>query len=423
MMFFEFSQGTDADAATKSFKEEMLKLLPKGSDVTMELFTGGPPTSTGGDFTYSLKGDDQLYLKVAAQLVNDKMKEFPELTDIKDSLSDSKTEVEITVDQNKARSYGLSAAQILQSVNSWIAEEKLGDLKFNNVTYETKVMLDPIYKNSVDKMNVFLIKTPTGQNVQLNEVAKVKQIDSPNSISRENQEQIISVKAKILSADKGGVSKKVSDELAKLELPSGVTREVKGVSDDINKSFMEMFMAIIASIFIVYMVMVIAFGNARAPLAILFSLPLAAIGGLIGLLVTGESVNVTSLIGFLMLIGIVVTNAIVLVDRVQQLREQDYAIRDALIEAGISRLRPIIMTAGATILALMPLGLGLSEGTIISKGLAVVVIGGLTTSTLLTLVIVPIIYEILFKKRKGRLFKRKGKADANPSDQAVTSAQ
>ncbi|MBD0379227.1 efflux RND transporter permease subunit [Paenibacillus sedimenti] len=423
MMFFEFSQGTDADAAAKTYKEEMLKLLPKGSDVNVQLFTGGPPTSTGGDLSYSLKGDDQLYLKVAAEMIKEKMKEFPELNDIKDSLSDSKTEVEITVDQNKARSFGLSTAQILQTVNSWIAEEKLGDLKFNNVTYETKVMLNPIYKNSVDKMAAFLIQTPTGQTVQLNEVAKVRQIDSPNSISRENQEQIISVRAKIESEDKGGVSKKVTDELAKLELPSGVTREVKGVSDDIQKSFMEMFMAIIASIFIVYMVMVIAFGNARAPLAILFSLPLAAIGGLIGLLITGESVNVTSLIGFLMLIGIVVTNAIVLVDRVQQLREQDYSIRDALIEAGITRIRPIIMTAGATILALMPLALGLSEGTIISKGLAVVVIGGLTTSTLLTLVIVPIIYEILFRKRKGRWFKRKGKSDANQVEQAVTTAQ
>ncbi|WP_261305815.1 efflux RND transporter permease subunit [Paenibacillus andongensis] len=423
MMFFELTAETDATEGVKKYKEDMLKLMPPGSDANIQLFTGGPPTSTGADFSYSLKGDDQLYLKQASQLVKDKMKEFPELNDIKDSLSDSKTEVEITVDQNKARLYGLSSAQILQSVNAWIAEEKLGDLKFNNVTYSTKVMLNPAYKNSVDKLGTFLVKTPTGQTIQLNEVARVKQIEAPNNISREDQEQIVSVKAKINASDKGGVSKKITEELAKLELPSGVTREVKGVSDDINKSFMQMFMAIIASIFIVYMVMVIAFGNARAPLAILFSLPLAAIGGLLGLLVTGESINVTSLIGFLMLIGIVVTNAIVLVDRVQQLREQNYSIRDSLIEAGITRLRPIIMTAGATIIALLPLGLGLSKGTIISKGLAVVVIGGLTTSTLLTLVIVPIMYEILFKKREGRLFKRKGKSNSNQTEHAGSALQ
>ncbi|MNI33074.1 Swarming motility protein SwrC [compost metagenome] len=251
-------------------------------------------------------------------------------------------------------------------------------------------------------MSVFPIQAPTGQRIQLNEIAKIRQIDAAIAINREMQAQILSVTAKIDSNDKGGVSNKVSAALSELEYPPGVNREVKGISDDIDSSFKQMFVAMGASIFIVYLVMVLAFGNARAPFAILFSLPLAVIGGLLGLLVTGESVNVTSLIGFLMLIGIVVTNAIVLIDRVQQQIELGHSVRDSLIEAGITRLRPIIMTAGATILALLPLGLGLSKGTIISQGLAVVVIGGLTTSTLLTLVIVPIIYELIFSKRKSK---------------------
>jgi len=405
VMFTEVSEAADAKEAVKTYQEKILAMMPDGSDVNVQLITFGPGGTGGADFSYSLKGDDQLYLRQAADMVKAKMKEFPELSDVKDSLSESKTEVEITVDQNKARLYGLSAAQILQTVNTWIAEEKLGDLKFDNVTYNTKVMLNPIYKDSVEKMGTFLLRTSTGQNVQLNEVAKIRQIDAPIGINREMQNQVLSVSAKIDSVDKGGVSNKVSAELAKLELPPGVSREVKGVSDDINKSFMEMFMAMAASIFIVYLVMVLAFGNARAPFAILFSLPLAAIGGLLGLLVTGESVNVTSLIGFLMLIGIVVTNAIVLVDRVQQLREQGSLVREALIEAGMTRLRPIIMTAGATIIALLPLALGLSKGTIISKGLAVVVIGGLTTSTLLTLVIVPIMYELLYRRKEQKMLK------------------
>lgn len=232
---------------------------------------------------------------------------------------------------------------------------------------------------------------------------------------------MLKVNAKINAVDKGGVSKKVSAALNALELPSGISREVKGVSDDINKSFMEMFIAMGASIFIVYLIMVLAFGNASAPFAILFSLPLAAIGGLLGLLVTGESVNITSLIGFLMLIGIVVTNAIVLVDRVQQLRETGCSIKDALVEAGITRLRPIIMTAAATIIALLPLGLGLSKGTIISKGLAVVVIGGLTTSTILTLVVVPVVYSLIgsVMSRLSRLFKKRHNPAADTALPAV----
>jgi multidrug efflux pump subunit AcrB len=408
-MFTEVSAVTDAKKAVKQYEAEILKLLPKGSEVTGQLISFGPEGSGGVDFSYALKADDQLYLKQAAATIKEKMKEFPELSDVKDSLSESKTEVEITIDENKARIYNLTIAGVLDNVHSWIKEEKMGDFKFNNVTYSTKVMLDPKFKNSMEQMGNLLIKTQSGQTVHLNEIAKIRQIDAPIAISRESQSQVLKVTAKIDSKDKGGVSTKVSAELAKVELPAGVSREVKGVSDDINSSFMQMFMAMAASIFIVYLVMVLAFGNASAPFAILFSLPLAAIGGLLGLLITGESVNITSLIGFLMLIGIVVTNAIVLVDRVQQLREQGQTVREALIEAGLTRLRPIIMTAGATIIALMPLAIGLSKGTIISKGLAVVVIGGLTTSTLLTLVIVPIVYELIYgiKGRISRMFSKK----------------
>ncbi|CAG7605067.1 Swarming motility protein SwrC [Paenibacillus solanacearum] len=415
MFFASASAHSDAKQVAKEFKEKMLYLLPKGSESEGMLITAGGPPSGGADFSYMLKGDDLDHLKQGAEIVRNKLKEFPEISDIKDSLSESKTEVEIAVDQNKARLFGLSSAQIMDTVRSWLAEEKLGDLKFDNTTFETKVMIDPNFKNSVDKIGRFTIKAPTGATVSLNEIAKVRQIDAPVAITREKQEQYVRVTAKIDSVDKGGVSKALTEALKTIQLPSGVRTEVKGVTDDIQESFNQMFVAMGASIFIVYLVMVLAFGNGSAPFAILFSLPLAAIGGLLGLLITKESVNITSLIGFLMLIGVVVTNAIVLVDRVQQLREAGSTVREALIEAGITRMRPIIMTAGATIIALLPLALGLSKGTLISKGLAVVVIGGLTTSTLLTLIIVPIVYEMIenMKNSIGRLLRKKEKPVAD----------
>ncbi|MUG72653.1 efflux RND transporter permease subunit [Paenibacillus validus] len=403
------SANSNAKDVVQDFKKNIEYLLPKGSEVDGSVLSMGGPPSGGADFNYVLKGDDLNYLREAAQLVRDKMKEFPEMIDIKDSLSESKQEIEISVDQNKARLFGLSSAQIMEGVHSWLAEEKIGDLKFDNATFETKVMLDPSFKNSVDKIGSFTIITTSGSKVALNEVAKVRQIEAPVSITREQQEQYVNVTARIDSIDKGGVSAKISAALNTLELPPGVRTQVKGVTDDIQTSFNQMFIAMIASVFIVYLIMVLAFGNGTAPLAILFSLPLAAIGGLIALLITGESINITSLIGFLMLIGVVVTNAIVLVDRVQQLREEGYEVREALIEAGLTRLRPIIMTAGATIIALMPLALGLSKGALISKGLAVVVIGGLTTSTLLTLVVVPVAYDLINGVVR-RLFRKKNKA-------------
>ncbi|TXK84350.1 efflux RND transporter permease subunit [Paenibacillus sp. N3.4] len=422
-MFTEVGPKQNAKKIMKKYEAEIMNLLPGSSTVNSQLISFGDGGGGGGpDFYYFLIGDDQLYLQQAANMVKEKMKEFPELTDRKDSLSDSKSEIEITIDENNARMYGFTTTQILENVHNWIKEEKLGDLKFDNVTYTTKVMLDSKFKNSVNQLGALVMKTNTGQSVQLNAMAKVRTIDAPVSIRRESQKQVVYVTAVIDGKDKGGISKKVSEALSKLELPPGVSRELKGVSKNIDNSFMQMYAAMAASIFIVYLVMVLAFGNGSAPFAILFSLPLAVIGGLLGLLVTGESVNVTSLIGFLMLIGIVVTNAIVLIDRVQQLREQGHSVHDSLIEAGLTRLRPIIMTAGATIIALMPLALGLSKGTIISKGLAVVVIGGLATSTLLTLVIVPIMYELIYrgKARLSRTFK-KGKGKRNLSEQPPSS--
>lgn len=418
-IFTEVSENTNAKQALQQVKQSVLADMPKGSKVEGQLISFSADGGGGADFSYLLKGDDQLTLEQAAGMIKEKMQTFPELQDVKDSLGDKKMEVEVTVDTEKARVYGLSSAQVMEAVATWTAKEELGDLKFDNVTYETKLELDKSYKDSLSDIANIPIATPIGATINLRDIAKVREIDAPVSISREKQMQVVKVTAKIDSADKGGVSAKVSAELNALELPTGVSREVTGVSDDIAESFNQMFVAMAASIFIVYLVMVLAFGNASAPFAILFSLPLAAIGGLFGLLITNESLNMTSLIGFLMLIGIVVTNAIVLIDRVQQLREQQYSVRDALIEGGMTRLRPIIMTAGATVFALMPLALGLSKGTIISKGLAVVVIGGLTTSTVLTLLVVPVVYDLInsFKKRMSRMFHRKSnKGNASTSD-------
>ncbi|NOU94813.1 MMPL family transporter [Paenibacillus sp. LMG 31456] len=404
------SKASDAKKMAAEYKEIMLGMVPKGSEVEGALLAGNMGGSSA-DFSYLLKGEDLNQLIAGAELIKQKMKEFPELEDVKDSLSEKKTQVVVSVDQNKARVYGLSSAQITDTVRMWLAEASIGDIKFDNVTFATQVMVDDDFKNSMDKLGRITMTTSTGVVVALNDIAKVRQVEAPAAITREMQEQYVKITAKIESKDKGGTSTKVTEALKSVELPGGIRTQVQGVNEDIQESFGQMAVAMGAAIFLVFLILVIAFGNASAPFVILFSLPLAAIGGFLGLLVAGESINITSLIGFLMLIGVVVTNAIVLIDRVQQLRSDGLDMRDAVVKAGLTRLRPIIMTAGATILSLLPLGLGFSEGSLISKGLAVVVIGGLVTSTLLTLVVVPVIYEIIdrMKSRISRLVNKKGK--------------
>ncbi|TBL70782.1 efflux RND transporter permease subunit [Paenibacillus thalictri] len=408
-VFTEVNKTADPDKVKKEYQDLILYELPKGSEVEPKTLAGGGGGTSTTDFSYSLKGDDQQLLEQASVLIKDKLKEFPELSEVEDSLSDATTQVEIQVDQSKARAFGLSAQTIRDTTRGWIQKENLGDMKFDNITYETTIQLSKADKNSLEQLGKMPLKTANGTTVYLNEVAKINEVQAPAALQRESKEQLVKITAKIDSENKSGVSNKVSAALAAVDLPDGVSREVKGVSADIQESFTQLFAAMAVAVGVVYLVMVLAFGNASAPFAILFSLPLAAIGGLLGLFLTGESLNITSLIGFMMLIGIVVTNAIVLIDRAQQLREEGYTVRHALIEAGLVRLRPIIMTAGATIVALIPLALGLSKGTLISKGLAVVVIGGLTTSTILTLVVVPVIYELVeaMKTRMGGWFHRK----------------
>ncbi|WP_166246105.1 efflux RND transporter permease subunit [Paenibacillus turpanensis] len=395
----------------KTVKDEytalMLETLPQGAEVRPFGLAGDPATATT-DFRYMVKGDDQQKLREAAQLIREELEQYPELSEIQDSLSDAKTEIKVEVDQGKARLYGLNAAMVRETAAAWIGESSIGEVKLNGEMYDTVVKVNERDIETPEQIGRIALRTSTGALVYLNEIATVTEIESPVNISREKQQQVLSISASIESDNKGGVSAAIAAELDKIELPEGVSREVAGVSQDIEESFSQLFVAMGAAVFVVYLIMVLAFGNAGAPFAILFSLPLAAIGGLLGLFLTRQSLDVTSMIGFMMLIGIVVTNAIVLIDRAQQLRESGYTVRHALIEAGLERFRPIIMTAVATIAALLPLALGFSEGTLISKGLSVVVIGGLTTSTVLTLVVVPVAYEMIeaSKRRMSGWFGR-----------------
>jgi HAE1 family hydrophobic/amphiphilic exporter-1 len=179
-----------------------------------------------------------------------------------------------------------------------------------------------------------------------------------------------------------------------------------GVTEQLNETFQQLGLAILAAIAVVYLVLVLTFGGGLTPLTILFSLPFTIIGAMLALYIAGETISATALIGVLMLIGIVVTNAIVLIDRVIHKENEGLSVREALLEAGVTRLRPILMTAIATVGALLPLALGFESGGLISKGMAVTVIGGLTSSTLLTLIIVPIVYEFLNRRKTRKVSAR-----------------
>ncbi|QED47038.1 efflux RND transporter permease subunit [Cytobacillus dafuensis] len=419
LIITEVSEGNSVDDVMDRYSDQIEINLPEGSAVDQWVYSLNP-AGQEAQFYYILSGDNMEKLQESATLIKEEMESYDELVQINDSLNHFKNEVLIEIKEKEAKANGLKASDIVSKLQPYLNTSTLGSqIKLNDEEYQIQVKVNEDDINSIDKLNDLQISTSSNNVISLSEVATLKIVEAPVQIYRENSTQVVTINAKINGEDEAGISNRLYNELAKVELPEGVERNLGGVSDSINESFKQMFIAMFVSVLAVYFVLVITFRNASAPFAILFSLPLALIGGLYGLMLTGNSINVTTLIGFLMLIGIVVTNAIVLIDRVEQYRAQNMNVREAIIEASVTRIKPILMTAGATMIALIPLAIGLSESTVMSQGLAVVVIGGLLTSTLLTLIIVPVVYELINSIRQARFSKRNKKLKVDDNKVSV----
>ncbi|HEB12800.1 MAG TPA: efflux RND transporter permease subunit [Actinobacteria bacterium] len=391
-IFLELTDDADPEKIAETLRRRLNRIAGKAEISVAEIDSMGGMTSRT---EVLVRGDNLKDLRKAADKVSRGMKKIDGLANVEDNLEQVKDGVFVDVDSEKAVKVGLTSAQI----GGWLRELLVG----KNVT---RVTLDDeavdvslgLKSQTFDKpveLADLAVPTPLGLSVKLGDIADVREHPTPVTITRRDERQFASITAEITTSDSGRVTRDIKAELEDMKLPRGVTTKISGVSEQMEEGFSQLGMAMLVAVGVVYLIMVLAFGEARAPLAILFSLPFAATGALIGLYVTGQQISVSSMIGGLMLIGIVVTNAIVLIELVQQKRAAGMPTREALLEGGATRLRPILMTAATTIFALLPLGLGLSDGGLISQSLAVTVIGGLTTSTALTLIIAPVIFEIL----------------------------
>jgi multidrug efflux pump subunit AcrB len=391
-LFLVLHPSTEMDLFLSQVRAELEPLQTEGEITVSEVRSTGPPSSS---MQVIIKGNNLEEMKLVTEQLTEKIKRIKGLTNVGNNLSARKEKILITVDPEKAAKQGLVAQQVAYSVRSLLQAEKVLELEKDGQTQEVRLGLEAKDLNRMEKLKEVEILTPTGKGIRLDELATLTQTTGPVTIQKENGQEVATVSASIAVKDTGAVSRQVQTIIHGMDLPKGIQVTLGGDTEEMNKSFTQLGFAMLVAIGAVYVVMLIAFGEAIAPFTILFSLPYAAIGGLIGLWLCGQPISVSSMIGALMLIGIVVTNAIVLIDRVIQMRRRGLEVRAALLEAAGTRLRPILMTALATIFALLPLGLGYGEGTLISQGLAIVVIGGLASSTLLTLFIVPIIYDIL----------------------------
>ncbi|NTU27351.1 efflux RND transporter permease subunit [Bacillus tequilensis] len=384
-------------------KDSVLKEIQKQSDRGEWKSQNFSSSGNNNELTYYVYGDSENDIKDTVNDIEKIMKDEKDLKNINSGLSSTYDEYTFVADQEKLSKLGLTASQISQALMTQTSQKPLTTVKKDGKELDVNIKTEKDEYKSVKDLENKKITSATGQEVKIGDVAKVKEGSTSDTVSKRDGKVYANVTGEVTSDNVTAVSAEVQKKVDKLNLPDNVSIDTGGVSADIADSFTKLGLAMLAAIAIVYLVLVITFGGALAPFAILFSLPFTVIGALVGLYVSGETISLNAMIGMLMLIGIVVTNAIVLIDRVIHKEAEGLSTREALLEAGSTRLRPILMTAIATIGALIPLALGFEGGSqVISKGLGVTVIGGLISSTLLTLLIVPIVYEVLAKFRKKK---------------------
>ena len=362
-----------------------------GATLTVNEIAGGPPadaleiTITGSNFTS---------ISTAARDLEAALGEIEGIVNVNSDVSVARDEVTIRVDPLAAAEFGLTTKLVGLQVNQFIVGRTVTEVDLEGVTLDVVVRGRPEDANELDKLKNLNIQSQLGL-VKLGSISDIAIEQGPLSISHFDLERSASIGGDIIAEDTQAVGREVAAAIAALDLPPGVSIETGGIFEQISEGFQDVFTAMFVGVILVYLVMVASLGSLRDPFIIVLSLPLAIVGALVALAVTDKTLSLSAMMGFLLLIGVVVTNAIVLITFVEQLRNRGMGVYDALMEGGRTRVRPILMTAFTTTFALLPLAFSSSnDGGIIGSELATVVIGGLVSSTSLTLVAVPVLYTL-----------------------------
>jgi HAE1 family hydrophobic/amphiphilic exporter-1 len=351
--------------------------------------------------TIDIRGYELATLDALAARVAGSIKDVPGITDIQTSLEAGIPQQEIRVNREKVADLGLSVRDVTEMLQTAVAGSKAGEYRSQGNSYRILLQLKDAEKRSLDEILNLTLTTATGERVALRNIVTTEPSRGPILIDRKDQQRRVTVRANVAGRDLGSVAADVQARLDRIPRPFGYDLTIAGNFEEQQKASQELAISLVLALALVYMVLACQYESFRDPLVVMFSVPLAAIGVLVTLFVTATTLNVQSYIGCVMLGGIVVNNAILLVDQASRLCNKGFPVREALTEAGRRRLRPILMTTLTTILGLMPLALGIGEGSDAQAPLARAVVGGLIGSTLITLVLIPVVYS-LFHRQKQR---------------------
>jgi HAE1 family hydrophobic/amphiphilic exporter-1 len=283
-------------------------------------------------------------------------------------------------------------AEVMQTIINSMNGQVATLMRVEGQEIDVKVILPEEYRSNLDQLKELPLNTSKGEIIQLSEVAEFTQAEGPAVINRQNQTRGVAISGDIIDRDLGSVMDDIERELKQYEFPTGYDYQIGGDAEMMGDTFSQLALALVLAIFLVYAVMAFQFEKVMYPFIVMFSLPVTVIGIIFGFLVTGRPLSAPAIIGVIMLAGIVVNNAIVLVDYINKLRDRGIPREEAILEAGQTRLRPILMTMLTTVLAMIPLAIGIGEGSELQAPMATVIVFGLTFSTLITLVLIPVMY-------------------------------
>jgi HAE1 family hydrophobic/amphiphilic exporter-1 len=394
-----FLRLVDANKRSRTQKqiEDLLRArLPLLSNAKITIAAmGGMTMSTGKPIKINVYGNNFNTLREISNNILDVIASVPGLKDVESSFSKARPEYHFVVDRQKAMLYGLQPYQIQQAIQTANLGMVATQLRTGDEEIDIRVILDKRFRDDIEYLKQLPIRTPAGFSVPLSQVTKVVVSEGPVVINRDNKFRSGLVDANVSERPLASVVKDIQKRIAPIEkaLPSGYSISFGGEFKDMQETFMQLVLALLLAILLIYMVMAAQFESLVHPFVIMFTIPLAAIGAVWVLLAFGKTLSVVSLLGVIILVGIVVSNGIVMVDYINQLRRKGFGVRDSLVEGAKTRLRPVIITAGATIMGMIPMAVDRSESSAMTSPMALTVIGGLISATFLTLFVVPVVYQ------------------------------
>jgi len=408
-IFVRLLDAGDRKRSLKAIQEDIRARLPQLRDTRIRFMSMGGFGTSEKPVKINVYGKNLTTIQQLCDNIVSAIGDVPGLKDIESSFSKGRPEFHFVVDRQKAMMYGLAPYTIQNALKTANLGTVTTQLRTGDEEINVRVILDSAYRADIDFIKQLPLRTPSGATIPLSQVVSIKRMEGPTVINRSDQYRVGIVDANLGQRPLGLVVGDVKARLARLSgaLPSGYWIDFKGQYEQMQEAFGQLALALLISILLVYMVMASQFESLVHPFVIMFTIPLAIIGVLYILVLSGTSFSVAAFVGVIILAGIVVNNGIVFIDFVNQQRREGMAMREAVLFGGRSRLRPILITAGTTVMGMVPMALSRAEGSELSVPMALTIIGGLFTSTVLTLFVIPVIYQ--FIDRAGLAVKRRVK--------------